>query len=141
MDKQKEFLEIPHNNQLDVAIYQGGFGSGKTWCGSLLGILLARKYAGSRGLVGAKEYELVRKTTLVSYLEHLDNLGYIQGRDYTYNKVDKIILLGQKQITMFDQLNIPKSKFVIVRNGIDEDLFIDSETLNKKHKRFRKKIV
>ena len=58
-----------------------------------------------------------------------------------YNKVDKIILLGQKQITMFDQLNIPKSKFVIVRNGIDEDLFIDSETLNKKHKRFRKKIV
>ena len=24
LDKQKEFLEIPHNNALDVAIYQGG---------------------------------------------------------------------------------------------------------------------
>ena len=38
LDKQREFIEIPHNASLDVAIYQGGFGSGKTWCGSLLGI-------------------------------------------------------------------------------------------------------
>ena len=67
LDKQKEFMEIPHNYELDVAIYQGGYGSGKTWCGSLLGTELAKKYPGSRGLVGAKEYELVRKTTLVSY--------------------------------------------------------------------------
>ena len=65
LDKQREFLEIPHSNSLDVAMYQGGYGSGKTWCGSLLGILLAKKYPGSTGLVGAKEYELVRKTTLL----------------------------------------------------------------------------
>ena len=44
LDKQREFIEIPHSNSLDVAIYQGGYGSGKTWCGSLLGILLAKKY-------------------------------------------------------------------------------------------------
>ena len=43
LDKQKEFIEIPHSNSLDVAMYQGGYGSGKTWCGSLLGILLAQK--------------------------------------------------------------------------------------------------
>ena len=61
LDKQKEFIEIPHSNQLDVAIYQGGFGSGKTWCGSLLGILLARKYPGCRGLVGAKNMNLSGK--------------------------------------------------------------------------------
>lgn len=42
LDKQREFIEIPHSNSLDVAIYQGGYGSGKTWCGSLLGILLAK---------------------------------------------------------------------------------------------------
>ena len=48
LDKQTEFMSIPHNQELDIAIYQGGYGSGKTWCGSLLGILLAKKYAGSR---------------------------------------------------------------------------------------------
>ena len=34
LDKQIEFMSIPHNQELDVAIYQGGYGSGKTWCGS-----------------------------------------------------------------------------------------------------------
>ena len=108
LDKQKEFIEIPHSNSLDVAIYQGGSGSGKTWCGSLLGILLAKKYPGSRGLVGAKEYELVRKTTLVSYLEHLNALGYIEEKDYTYNKVDKIIHFSNGSEILFSALEDPE---------------------------------
>ena len=59
---QEEFLNIPHKYNLDVAVYQGGYGSGKTWAGSLLGILLATKYPCSIGLVGAKEYELLKNT-------------------------------------------------------------------------------
>lgn len=101
-------MKIPHSQQLDVAIYQGGYGSGKTWCGSLLGILLAKKYPGSRGLVGAKEYELVRKTTLVSYLEHLEALGYKQGVHYNYNKVDKIIRFKNGSEILFSQLDNPE---------------------------------
>lgn len=108
LDKQQEFMKIPHNQQLDVAIYQGGYGSGKTWCGSLLGILLAKKYPGGRGLVGAKEYELVRKTTLVSYLEHLEALGYKQGVHYNYNKVDKIIRFKNGSEILFSQLDNPE---------------------------------
>ena len=30
LEKQREFMEISHSNALDVAMYQGGFGSGKT---------------------------------------------------------------------------------------------------------------
>lgn len=101
-------MAIPHNEELDFAIYQGGYGSGKTWCGSLLGILLAKKYPGCRGLVGAKEYELVRKTTLVSYLEHLEALGYQQGVHYTYNKVDKIIKFKNGSEILFSQLDNPE---------------------------------
>ena len=108
LDKQKEFMEIPHSNALDVAIYQGGYGSGKTWCGSLLGILLAKKYPASKGLVGAKEYELVRKTTLVSYLEHLDNLGFVPEKDYIYNKIDKIIKFSNGSEILFTALDDPE---------------------------------
>ncbi|MBQ6516820.1 phage terminase large subunit [bacterium] len=108
LDKQIEFMSIPHDEELDVALYQGGYGSGKTWCGSLLGILLAKKYPGSRGLVGAKEYELVRKTTLVSYLEHLDALGYKQGIHYNYNKVDKIIKFKNGSEILFSSLEDPE---------------------------------
>ena len=108
LDKQKEFAEIPHNYPLDVAIYQGGFGSGKTWCGALLGILLSRKYAGARGLVGAKEYELVRKTTLVTYLEHLEMLGYKENIHYDYNKVDKIIRFKNGSEILFSAFDDPE---------------------------------
>lgn len=108
LPKQKEFFEIPHNNELDVVMYQGGYGSGKTWCGSLLGIMLARKYAGSRGLVGAKEYELVKNTTLVSYIEHLEAMGYIKDVDYKYNKIDKKITFKNGSEILFKGLDDPE---------------------------------
>lgn len=108
LSAQQEFLNIPHNETLDVAIYQGGYGSGKTWCGSLLGLLLAYRYPGCRGLVGAKEYELVRKTTLVSYMEHLENFGFKSGKDYTYNKVDKIIRFSNGSEILFSALDDPE---------------------------------
>lgn len=108
LEKQKEFMEVPHNNSLDVVMYQGGYGSGKTWCGSLLGLMLARKYPGSRGLVGAKEYELVRKTTMVSYFDHLENMGYQKDRDYTYNKNDKVIKFKNGSEILFSSLEDPE---------------------------------
>ena len=82
---QREFLEIPHAYSLDVAVYQGGYGSGKTFSGSLLGILLALKFPGVRGLVGAQTYTLVRDTTLQTYFEHLDNFGFVEGIDYDWS--------------------------------------------------------
>ncbi len=102
LDKQIEFMEIPHKEQLDVAMYQGGYGSGKTWCGSLLGIMLAKKYPGSVGLVGAKEFELVKKTTLQSYLDHLSALNL---KGYTYNKVDKVIKFKNGSKIIFSSLD------------------------------------
>ena len=108
LPKQKEFFEIPHNKELDVVMYQGGYGSGKTWCGSLLGLMLAKKFPGCRGLVGAKEYELVKKTTLVSYFDHLTAMGYIKDRDYKYNKVDKIITLNNGSEILFMGLEDPE---------------------------------
>ena len=108
LPKQREFLQVPHNYSLDVAMYQGGYGSGKTWCGSLLGIMLARKYPGCRGLVGAKEYELVKKTTMVSYFEHLEAMGYQKDRDYTYNKTDKVIKLSNGSEILFGALDDPE---------------------------------
>lgn len=108
LPKQKEFFEAKHNHKLDVVMYQGGYGSGKTWAGSLLGIMLARKYPGSRGLVGAKEYELVKNTTLQSYIEHLDTMGYVKDRDYKYNKIDKKITLSNGSEILFKGLDDPE---------------------------------
>ena len=81
---QRELLEIPHEYTLDVAVYQGGYGSGKTFAGSLLGILLSMKFPGIRGLVGAQTYTLVRDTTLQTYFEHLENMNFKEGVDFEW---------------------------------------------------------
>ena len=86
LKSQKEFLEIPHNSNLDVCVYQGGFGSGKTFAGSLLGVLLALKFPKILGLVGAQTYSLVRDTTLASYFNHLETMGFREGSDFNFNK-------------------------------------------------------
>jgi hypothetical protein len=108
LPKQKEFLQIPHDNELDVSMYQGGFGSGKTWCGSLLVIMGCRKYPGLRVLVGAKEYELLKNTTMVSFFEHLDAMGYIKDKDYTYNKNDKKVVFKNGSEVLFKGVEDPE---------------------------------
>ena len=109
---QREFLEIPHTYSLDVAVYQGGYGSGKTFSGSLLGILLALKFAGIRGLVGAQTYTLVRDTTLQTYFEHLENFGFVEGKDYEWSSsLQKLSFKNGSEILFrhFDEPNKLKS--------------------------------
>ena len=109
---QREFLEIPHDYTMDVAVYQGGYGSGKTFAGSLLGILLALKFPGVRGLVGAQTYTLVRDTTLQTYFEHLENFGFLQGRDYEWSStLQKLTFKNGSEILFrhFDEPNKLKS--------------------------------
>lgn len=107
LNAQREFLEIPHNYTLDVAVYQGGYGSGKTFAGSLLGILLALKFPKIRGLVGAQTYTLVRDTTLQSYFEHLDNMGFTIGSDYKWNSTEQKLVFWNGSEILFRQFEEP----------------------------------
>ena len=104
---QQEFLNIPHQFPLDVALYQGGYGSGKTFSGSLLGIMLCLKYPKIRGLVGAQTYTLVRDTTLAQYFEHLDKMGFVAGCHYDFkSSEDKLIFKNGSEI-LFRHLQEP----------------------------------
>ena len=105
---QKKFLEVPRDGRtIDIAVYQwlGGYGSGKTWSGSLLGIILALKYPGIRGLVGAYTFTLVRDTTLQTYFEHLDALGI----EYTYSKSEFNITFSNGSVIMFRHFDEPNA--------------------------------
>lgn len=97
---QRKFFEIPHEYETDVAVYQGGYGSGKTWCGSLLGILLALRYPGIKGLVGAQTLGLLRDTTLDQYFKHLENMGI----QYVYIKSENKIKFENGSEILFRHL-------------------------------------
>jgi PBSX family phage terminase large subunit len=104
---QKEFLLNVGNYPRDIALYQGGYGSGKTFCGSLLGILFCLKYPGVTGLVGAQTYRLLEDTTMKQYFEHLNNMGFREGYHYEYNSSkDKLLLKNGSEI-LFRHLQEP----------------------------------
>ncbi len=117
LNAQREFLEIPHNYSLDVAVYQGGYGSGKTFAGSLLGILLALKFNGIRGLVGAQTYTLVRDTTLQSYFEHLDSMKLVDGVDYKWMSSEQKLIFRNNSEILFRHFDEP-NKLKVIKSGI-----------------------
>lgn len=88
---QRKFLNLDHDISLDISIYQGGFGSGKTFCGSLLGILLCLQYPGIKGLVVAETFPLVDGTTKEEWFKHLDAMGFIREVDWKYNVTDSTL--------------------------------------------------
>jgi len=96
--------------EVDIALYQGGFGSGKTWIGSLIGIMLAQEYPGKLGLVVSKTFPLLRDTTLRTYLEHLEAIGFREGKHYTYVRADAKLIFsvyGGSEI-LFRSLQTPE---------------------------------
>jgi PBSX family phage terminase large subunit len=94
----------------DIAIYQGGFGSGKTFCGALIGMKLSEcNPPGSVGLVVAKTFPMVRDTTMRTYFEHIRAMGLKEKQHYTFNKGEAIITFhcwGNNQI-LFRHLEDP----------------------------------
>ncbi|MDD3325388.1 MAG: phage terminase large subunit [Sulfurospirillaceae bacterium] len=104
---QKEFIEVPHDYSLDVSVYQGGFGSGKTFAGSLLGILLCLKYPKIKGLVGAQTFPLVRDTTLATYFEHLENMGFKENIDFSYSKTEQKLMFKNGSSIIFRHFDEP----------------------------------
>lgn len=107
LNAQRQFLEIPHNYSLDVAVYQGGYGSGKTFAGALLGILLSLKFPGIRGLVGAQTYSLVRDTTLQTYFEHLESMGFVSGHDYRWISSEQKLVFYNGSEVLFRHFDEP----------------------------------
>ena len=142
LKSQREFLEIPHDYTLDVAVYQGGYGSGKTFSGSLLGILLALKFPGIRGLVGAQTYTLVRDTTLQTYFEHLDNFGFTEGVDYTWSATMQTLTFSNHSEILFRHFDEP-NKLKSLNLGfveIEEMSDIPYDTFKMLLSRMRQKI-
>lgn len=126
---QRKFIELPDgHSDRDISLYQGGFGSGKTWCGSLLGIMLAVKYPGIKGLVGAATYALVSKTTLEQYKEHLANLNL----KYTFNEKKQLMIFPNGSTISFMHFENPEAlkSLTVGFIEIEEMSDIPEETFN-----------
>jgi len=83
---QKQFLKVEKGVTLDISIYQGGYGSGKTFIGAIRGLLLACKYKGSLGVVVASTKEQLKDSTLLVYFQVLEMFGFKKDIDFKWNQ-------------------------------------------------------
>lgn len=124
---------------LDVSLYQGGFGSGKTFCGSLRGLLFALEWAGCRGLVGAASQDLLDGTTKQKYLEHMENIGFKEGVHWWYSdRKQTINLINGSTIrfkTLSDWSQFRSTEFTWIE--IEEASLIDEKTFKELMARIR----
>lgn len=124
---------------LDVSLYQGGFGSGKTFCGSLRGLLFALKWPGCRGLVGAASQDLLDGTTKQKYLEHMENIGFKEGVHWWYSdRKQTINLINGSTIrfkTLSDWSQFRSTEFTWIE--IEEASLVDEKTFKELMARIR----
>lgn len=104
--KQFEFLFGYDKSKVnDIVALYGGVGSGKTFIGSLKGLLMALKFPGIRGLVGAKSQDLLDNTTKRKYVEHLENMGMKEGVHWWYTDRKQAIVLKNGSVIRFKTLS------------------------------------
>ena len=89
----------------DISVYYGGVGSGKTWCGSLRGLTYALQWAGCRGLVGAVSQDLLDNTTKRKYLEHMENMGLVEGEHWWFEDRQQQIHFKNGSVIRFKTLS------------------------------------
>lgn len=124
---------------IDVSLYQGGFGSGKTFVGSLRGLWFAFNFAGSTGLVGAATQDLLDGTTKLKYEWHLANIGMEEGVHWWYSeRKTKMTFLNGSTIrfkTLANWENFRSTEFTWIE--IEEASLIDEKTFKELMARLR----
>lgn len=136
-------LNNPSKVYNDIALYQGGMGSGKTFVGSLRGLTFALTWAGCRGLVGAKSQDLLDNTTKAKYLEHMANIGLVEGVHWWYSdRKQTINFLNGSQIrfkTLSDWEQFMSEEFTWIEfeeaSFLEEIVFIKLITRLRQQKR------
>lgn len=121
-----------YKRHIDISCYQGGMGSGKTFCGALRGLFLALKYPGIKGFIGASTQDLIDGTTKVKYVEHMDALGLEEGVHWWYtNRNSEINLINGSKLyfrTLANPENYKSFEFGFIEfeegSMIDEQAFI-----------------
>ena len=137
-DKVKDGL----GNLLDVAVYQGGFGSGKTFCGSLRGLLFALRWPGCKGLVGAQTQDLLDGTTKQKYIEHLTQCGFKEDIHFWWqDRGNTLVLKNGSTIrfkTLSDWSQFRSTEFSWIE--IEEASLIDEKTFHELIARVREQM-
>lgn len=109
LPKQSDAFDVFQSENITELGYGGAAGGGKTRLGCYLAIFVAESYPRSRGAIGRKELKTLRRTTLATLFEVLNELGYKQDVDFNYHAQDsKISFSNGSEILLLDTAYSPQ---------------------------------
>lgn len=125
--KQTEAWYILEDQKTTEILYGGGAGGGKSYLGCVWHITRRTTYPGSRGLIGRSKISNLEQSTLVTYMNVAQLLGYKIGQDFTYNSQKHTINWANGSQTILKDLFLYPSDPDFISLGSTEftDAFID----------------
>lgn len=93
-----------HDRNVDEVFLGGGARSGKSVFICAHEIIEATTWAGTRGLIGRKEYTSLRDSTLQTWWEVMAMFGYRDGKEFKWNGQDQEARWANGSVTMFRHL-------------------------------------
>lgn len=102
--KQGLAWQACHDPGVDEVFLGGGARSGKSVFICAHEIIEATTHAGTRGIIGRKEYTSLRDSTLKTWWEVMAMFGYREGHEYRWNGADQEVRWSNGSLTMFRHL-------------------------------------
>lgn len=102
--KQAEVLLAIRNQKAKEILYGGAMGSGKSYLIAMIASSLCKAHPGITIGVFRKNRSVLKRTTLESFFEYLTDAGAIEGRDYTFNASELVMVFkhpGQPESKIF----------------------------------------
>lgn len=111
-DKQEEALTILQDNEIDVLLFGGAAGGGKTWLGCTWLLFNCIAYPDTRWFMGREELKRIKSTTLRTFYKVCREYKIRPDEDFKYNGQENYILFNNgSRIDLLDLKELPSDPF------------------------------
>ena len=128
--KQAKAWELLTDSKTTEVFYGGAAGGGKSFLGVLWEITMRTTYPGTRGMIGRAKIRALEESTLITYFNVAQELGYRPNIDYKYNGQKNYIQWSNGSRTVLKDLFMYPSDPDFTSLGSTEytNVFIDEAT-------------
>lgn len=117
--KQTEVVRALRTRQFRYFLFGGGVGGGKSYLGATLFVNFAMTQPNTSYAVIRKNLTTLKRTTLKTFEKYMRKNGYVEGRDYHYNKQDMTWTFSNGSIIYFMEADVTKDPELNKLGGLE----------------------
>lgn len=108
--KQQEAVDAANDPKIDTLVLLGTVGTGKTDVAAHIVISICQTFKKTYWPVFRGNLTTAKKSVIPSYEEMLDKMGFIEDKDYTFNRTDYVIKFANGSKIVFTEADYTKDR-------------------------------